>query len=102
MITLLHGTGMSTLRPEIAAGHEDLGYEQENIEVELRTLDAIFEQYAPADVHCPKIDCEGAEAEVINAFDLRRYRPWIILVRGDETALARGDARRMGAAYTGQ
>lgn len=79
-ITLIHGTGMSTLRPEIAAGHIDLGYAQENTEVELRTLNSVFAEHAPADVHFLKIDCEGAEAEVINSFDLRRFRPWIILV----------------------
>lgn len=78
-ITLIHGTGMSTLHPEIAAGHSRLDYAQEQVDVDLRTLDQIFEAEAPQTVHFLKIDCEGAEAEVINAFDLRRFRPWIIL-----------------------
>lgn len=79
-ITLIHGTGMSTLNPDIAAGHSSLGYEQEVIDVELRSLNSIFDEYAQQEVHFLKIDCEGAEAEVINAFDLRKMRPWIILV----------------------
>lgn len=79
-ITLIHGTGMSTLRPDIAAGHAALNYAQEQIEVQLQTLNSIFEQHAPADVHFLKVDCEGFEADVINAFDLKKHRPWIILV----------------------
>lgn len=79
-ITLIHGTGMSTLRPEIAAQHSSLDFVQENIEVETQTLNSIFEKCAPETVHFLKIDCEGAEAEIIRSFDLARFRPWIILV----------------------
>jgi len=79
-ITLIHGTGISTLRPEIAAMHERLDYRHEQVEVETRTLDSIFETFAPKEVHFLKIDCEGAESDVVNAFDLARFRPWIILV----------------------
>ena len=78
-ITIIHGTGMSTLHPDIAESHKALEYEQETIDVEMRTLNSIFEN-ANRTVHFLKIDCEGAESDVINAFDLRRYRPWIILV----------------------
>lgn len=79
-MTLIHGTGMSTFDRSIAAGHASLDFKQEQTEVELRTLDSIFAEFAPPTVHFLKIDCEGSEADVINAFDLRRFRPWIILV----------------------
>lgn len=79
-ITLINDTGMSTLHPDIAAGHRYLGYAQEVIDVELRTLNSVFDEHARSDVHFLKIDCEGAEADVINSLDLRRLRPWIILV----------------------
>ncbi|MFO1117044.1 MAG: FkbM family methyltransferase [Beijerinckiaceae bacterium] len=79
-MTLIHGTGMSTFDRSIAAGHAKLEYRQEETEVEIRTLDSIFKEYAPADVHFLKIDCEGAEPDVIASCDFRKHRPWIILV----------------------
>ena len=78
-ITIIHGTGMSTLHPDIAESHKTLEFEQEVIDVEMRTLNSIFEQ-ANRTVDFLKVDCEGAEADVINSFDLCRYRPSIILV----------------------
>ena len=80
-MTLIHGTGMSTFDPSIAAEHAAaFDFRQEQTEVEVRTLDSVFAAHAPATVHFLKIDCEGAEPDVINAFDLAKYRPWIILV----------------------
>lgn len=72
------GTGMSaiTLSPAVRKA----GYTDREIEVELRTLNSIFDEFAPPVVHFLKIDCEGSEADVINSFDLNRHRPWIILV----------------------
>jgi FkbM family methyltransferase len=82
-ITIIHGTGMSTLRDDIAQVHAAREERQERIEVELRTLDSIFEA-APPVVHFLKIDCEGAEADVLASVDLRRFRPWIILIEATE------------------
>jgi FkbM family methyltransferase len=80
-MTLIHGTGMSTFDPAIASEHAaSFDFRQEQTEVEVRTLDSVFADHAPATVHFLKIDCEGAEPDVINAFDLKKYRPWIILV----------------------
>jgi FkbM family methyltransferase len=78
--TVIHSTGMSTLDASIATKQERHGFPHDEVEVEVRTLNAIFEQYAPADVHFLKVDCEGTEADVVNAFDLHRYRPWVLLV----------------------
>lgn len=79
-MTLIHDTGMSSLDPDVAATHVPLGFQQEEMQVEVRTLNSIFEAHAPATVHFLKIDCEGSERDVIVAFDLARFRPWIILV----------------------
>ncbi|MGB7599403.1 MAG: FkbM family methyltransferase, partial [Candidatus Sulfotelmatobacter sp.] len=79
-ITMIEGTGMSTLNRSIADQASAHPFPQRQIEVEVRTLNSIFDEHAPEQVHFLKIDCEGAEADVINAFDLRRHRPWIILV----------------------
>lgn len=80
LMTLIHNSGMSTLNRDVAARRDSSGCEQEDVEVEVRTLNSIFEELAPPDVHFLKVDCEGAEADVITGFDLKRYRPWIVLV----------------------
>jgi FkbM family methyltransferase len=80
VLNIIHGTGMSTVRDEFATLHAGRDEAQERIEVDLRTLNSIVEEHGAPDIHFLKIDCEGAEADVINAFDLRRFRPWIILV----------------------
>lgn len=79
-LNIIHGTGMSTVRDEFASLHAARDEPQERIEVELRTLNSIAEEHGAPDIHFLKVDCEGAEADVINAFDLGRFRPWIILV----------------------
>jgi FkbM family methyltransferase len=80
LITMFQGTGMSTLDASIATEQERHGFPHEQIEVEVKTLNGIFAEHAPADVHFLKVDCEGTEADVVNAFDVDRYRPWIIVV----------------------
>ena len=80
-MTLVHDTGMSSLDANVAASHAPLGFEQEEMQVEVRTLNSIFEEQAPSTVHFLKIDCEGSERDVIVEFDLGRFRPWIILVK---------------------
>jgi FkbM family methyltransferase len=73
-------TGLSTFIPEIARDHIDAGFVARSIEVETTPLTRILEQVAPDTIHFLKIDVEGAEHLVLNGTDLRRFRPWIILV----------------------
>jgi FkbM family methyltransferase len=73
-------SGLSTLDRALATKHRPLGLEEARFDVDVVTLNSIFKEYAPTTVHFLKIDCEGAEAKVINAFDLARFRPWVILV----------------------
>jgi FkbM family methyltransferase len=75
------GTGLSTLDAGIAAEHARAGFATaEPLEVEIVKLSAVCDQHAPATIHFLKIDVEGAEREVLLGADLRRHRPWIILV----------------------
>ncbi|MDP3552790.1 FkbM family methyltransferase [Methylocystis sp.] len=91
-MTLVHDTGMSSLDANVAASHAPLGFEQEEMQVEVRTLNSIFEEQAPSTVHFLKIDCEGSERDVIVEFDLGRFRPWIILVESVAPGAARTES----------
>lgn len=91
-MTLVHDTGMSSLDVNVAALHAPLGFEQEEMQVEVRTLNSVFEEQAPSTVHFLKIDCEGSERDVIVAFDLGRFRPWIILVESVAPGAARTES----------
>lgn len=74
------GTGWSTLDPAIARRHKDAGHSYEEQFVQLSRLADICELHAPADIHFLKIDVEGAEAAVLAGADLKRHRPWIIMI----------------------
>lgn len=76
----ISGTGLSTLDRNIAGGHAQKDFHATSVEVKLLTLNEIFAEHAPGVVHFLKVDCEGSEAAVLNAFDLTRFRPHIILV----------------------
>ncbi|HYZ63891.1 MAG TPA: FkbM family methyltransferase [Acetobacteraceae bacterium] len=69
--------GLSTLDADIAGRS---GGEVEPIEVEVTTLASLCAEHAVGEVHFLKIDVEGAEAAVLRGADLRRVRPWIVLV----------------------
>lgn len=71
--------GYSSLH-EAAALPDDLAQDTESIEVEVVTLDSVLDRLDRPAVHVLKIDVEGAEAEVLAGLDLRRHRPWILLV----------------------
>ena len=73
-------TGLSTLRPEIAAEHHAAGFTVRRRQIELTTLSEICRQYAPGPIHFLKIDVEGAEDEVLAGADFARFRPWIVLL----------------------
>jgi hypothetical protein len=59
------------------------------IEVPIRTLDAILEEIAaPAPIDFVSIDVEGHEVEVLSGFDLARWRPRLLLIEDHVTNLA--------------
>lgn len=76
------GTGLSTLVDDVSAEHRAAGWDVQDITVETRRLDALLEEasWAGQDIHCMVIDTEGAERDVLETVDLRRWRPWILVV----------------------
>jgi FkbM family methyltransferase len=82
----LVGTGLSTLVDETAEAHERAGFQRRDITVPAMSLDAVCEQskIVGAELHVLKVDVEGAEAEVLRSFDLRRWKPWVVLVEATQ------------------
>ena len=74
------GSGCSSFYGAISADSRLAPYPHSTIEVETVTLNEVFTQHAPPEVHFLKLDCEGAEKAVLEGLDLRRFRPWIILL----------------------
>lgn len=81
-INLIDNPGLSTLDDRIAQQHEKAGFTVEKMQVELATLDQVWEEHVPAgqDVHFLKIDVEGFEEQVIRGTDWSRHRPWIVVI----------------------
>ena len=78
------GTGLSTADPQHAQRHRAEGREVVALQVPARTLDDILAEAGAAEVHFLKVDVEGFEGEVLRGLDLRRVRPWIVLVEATE------------------
>jgi|SRR5271165_3194862 len=86
-LSILHaflGTGLSTFDSEVATRHQATGLKACDTLVPVLTLIKIVEDCGPTAIHFLKIDVEGAEAEVLEGFDLNRLRPWIILIEATE------------------
>ncbi|MDD4932997.1 MAG: FkbM family methyltransferase [Methylacidiphilaceae bacterium] len=80
-IWLISGSGLSTFVEQEALAHQkQLGLASQSRSVSVRTLDEIVEEYRIDAIHFLKIDCEGAEAEVLQGFSFQLVRPWIVLV----------------------
>lgn len=88
--------GYSSLHTD-AALPDDLAEDVQSIEVEVVTLDSVLEHLDRPALHFLKIDVEGAEAEVLRGCDLRRHRPWILVVE----ATAPGTQTDVSAAWRG-
>lgn len=74
-------TGLSTIDESIAKRHaKERGYELKSYKVPVARLTTICEQYPQEEIHFLKIDVEGAEHLVLKGLNLRKIRPWIILV----------------------
>jgi FkbM family methyltransferase len=75
------GTGLSTMDESLAKRHaRERGYELKKYKVPVVRLTTICEQQPLTDIHFLKIDVEGAELKVLQGLDLKKIRPWIILV----------------------
>ena len=74
------GTGLSTLDDELRDQHVHAGFSTHDVEVQSLTVDQILETSQHGDLHFVVIDTEGSEPDVLSGFDLRRWRPWILVV----------------------
>ena len=72
--------GWASSDPGVADAHRAEGYEVTEQRVPLRTLNAICEEHVSGEIHFLKIDVEGFEGEVLRGLDLRRWRPWVLVV----------------------
>jgi hypothetical protein len=78
----IEGTGLSTLRPDIADQHRASGFQVEEIQTASIGMTELLEQRGHADreIHFAIIDTEGSEALVLRSFDFERTRPWVLVV----------------------
>jgi FkbM family methyltransferase len=79
---VVDGTGLSTLDDDIKEVHRSSGWETRDEVVPARRLDDILgEHLKPSDeIHFMVVDTEGSERAVLASVDLRRWRPWVLVV----------------------
>ncbi len=75
-------TGRSSVLVDVAGVAAAEGLEVVEVEVEMRTLDDVLGESGldEAAIHFCKIDVEGAEKDALAGLDLRRWRPWVLVV----------------------
>jgi FkbM family methyltransferase len=85
-IHVAEGTGLSTVRTDVAALGTQHGHLFVSVEVKAQRLDTILEAAAlgGGPIHFLKVDVEGAEGEVLAGTDLARWKPWVVVVEATE------------------
>lgn len=79
------GTGLSTISKLLAQRHADEhGYKIQHYRVPVARLTTICEEHAKSNIHFLKIDVEGSEQPLLKGINLKKIRPWIILVESTE------------------
>lgn len=76
------GTGLSTLLDDVRDMHRAAGRETRDIAVARRTLDDVLAEagWDGEQIHFVTIDTEGSERDVLLGFDLKRWRPWVMVI----------------------
>lgn len=75
------GTGLSTFSEEHASRHRtQRAQDFARRTVETSPLDQALEAFRDRPIHWLKIDVEGAELEVVEGWDGKAIRPWIIVI----------------------
>jgi FkbM family methyltransferase len=79
-------TGNSTLLQPVAERISAAGDSFNEITVRVAPLDDLLDEggLTGSTIHFCTIDVEGTEAEALAGFDLRRWRPWILVVEATE------------------
>lgn len=80
-IDIFSGSGLSTLECRIADSHKQNGFNPVRKTTRTLKLNDIINEFMPPhkEINFLKVDVEGHEEEVIRAFDLAKFRPWIII-----------------------
>lgn len=75
-------SGLSTLDPGLAEWHRSNGWETREETVPARRLDDVLDEHlSPGeDIHFMVVDAEGSERAVLESLDLKRWRPWVLVV----------------------
>lgn len=85
---VVDGTGLSTLDAAIAERHAKNGWDVREQAVPVRRLDDVLDEHLSGDdeVHFMVVDAEGSEATVLASIDLRRRRPWVLVIEATAPA----------------
>ena len=70
----------TSLTPAHRERLDRLGLRWHEVRVAVRTLDSILEEASPARVDFVSIDVEGGEMAVLSGFDIRRWKPAVVIV----------------------
>lgn len=74
-------TGLSTFDSSHASDHRAKGLEVQERQVEVRTLEAICDEYAKdAQIDFLKVDTEGTELQVLQGGNWTRFRPRVVVI----------------------
>jgi FkbM family methyltransferase len=81
-IHVVDGTGLSTLDDDIAERHRLEGWQGHDEVVPARRLDDVLDEHLQPgeDIHFLVVDTEGSEHDVLASIDLRRWRPWVLVI----------------------
>ena len=80
LLHVIQGTGLSSTVPAIGRQHAEQGWQVDEVRVPAQRLDDVLAEHDEGDVHFLLVDTEGAEASVLASLDLRRWRPWVLVV----------------------
>jgi FkbM family methyltransferase len=72
--------GWASPERDVADAHAADGFEVAELTVPVRTLASVCEEHVKGEVHFLKIDVEGFEGEVLRGMDLKRWRPWVLVI----------------------
>lgn len=72
--------GWASADEEVIKQHVANGYSGHYTTTLQTTLNRIWLQHAPVEVHFLKVDVEGFERSVLEGLDFQRYRPWVVVV----------------------
>jgi len=81
-LAIVDETGLSTLSDDVRSGLLADDYEVAVVSARVDTLDNLLDEagFAVQDLHFLKVDVEGFEKEVLEGFEIERWKPWIVVV----------------------